>query len=75
LTASSSNVQILTPSTDIDVNLPSAGVLKGRVFEIHNESANTITIKSSDGTAISTLKFFQRKIVALQDTPTGLTHW
>jgi len=64
-----------------NVTLPSAGVIAGEVFEIHNRSTSWgCTVKASDGSTInSNSKVFFKNgkalLMSLQTTPTTSAHW
>lgn len=63
-------------STATDYNLPST-VRKGQVYLVLSEVTNNalLTIKSSDGDTVETIRNGYCLVVAKQDTPTDATHW
>lgn len=86
LLATSASYQVMTPSTSIDVNLPSVDIKKGRIFNIstYTDEGDQVIIRSSDSSFIDQLGFLGNgtdkcdsliRVVALQDTPTTAAHW
>jgi hypothetical protein len=78
LTRSHANIQIVNPqSNNITVKLPTTGILKGEVWKIQTRTATwSTTIQSSDATELySQLNNGYIIFMALQNTPTGSSHW
>lgn len=77
LVATGSYKQMVNPSVDINLTLPSSGILGGDVYFIWNRSATkVITLKSSDADTLCTMipKSWV-KVMSLQTSPTDATHW
>lgn len=77
LVATGSYKQMVNPSVDINLTLPSSGILGGDGYFIWNRSATKVmTLKSSDADTICTIipKSWV-KVVSLQTSPTDATHW
>jgi hypothetical protein len=76
LTSSDRRFQLVTPSADIDVTLPTTGITEGDVWEIQNTTASyLLTLKSSDTTQITRIGKGRIVFVAKQATPTSDSHW
>jgi hypothetical protein len=67
----SPRTQIMNPSVDIDVTLPSAD----RDFDIINQSTNTITLKSSNGSTILVSKGGRIHTMPVAASPVAPSDW
>ena len=67
----------MTPTVSRNLTLPTTRIKIGRPIGIFNlGSGQNIVVKSSDGTTLFTIPGGGSvDIIALQDTPTGSTHW
>jgi hypothetical protein len=76
LTIDSAQVQEFTGTTTQTVLLPSTGVTAGMSYTVLNNSTNTVTVQSSNGSTVLAL-FTTRQAVytARVDTPTTQTDW
>ena len=72
LNSSSSTIQLMNPSTDIDVTLPADKLTQMR---IENQSTNLITVKSSNGDTLGTLRQGGLSFFSLNATPTTGSDW
>lgn len=68
--------QVFDLTADINVDLPTTGVVAGDVWTIReNTGAFTLTIRSSGANTIVAQKFGTTQLVALVNTPTAATDW
>lgn len=76
LTSASNRRQLLAPTADHLVTLPTTGILRGECFEFINFVGTfRVRIESSDGDDKCDLYNGSVRLIALQDTPTDKTHW
>jgi len=76
MTVGNNRTSILNPSSNITVKLPTTDIIEGEPLKIINRSTYTITIQSSDASAVDTIEGVgMREITPLQDTPTSNSHW
>lgn len=79
LAVDSPQVQIFTGSTTQTCQLPTTGVVAGQKWVVINQSSlyDGVTVNSSDGTLVSTVRGPNRvgEFIALVDTPTAGSHW
>lgn len=79
LSNTSNRIQRIVPTASIDVNMPTTSIKAQEVWILYNDQAEDatydMTVKSSGGNTIETIRQGFIVLMALQDTPTTAAHW